>query len=165
MELECPLYIQRVWCVPYSMNNTVCRRKMFITMVNVASWLSSCSAPTQPLLKPLLWGEIALYDYGFRPLYKTSDEKPKKNWQKNSIFHKWIVYIFCVGSIKKAKEPIIIQEYSLYKARIFKILRSPGIDSKESIPPAYVAWRAGTITLSLCSVPSPHRLFKNSSSV
>jgi hypothetical protein len=25
------------------------------------------------------------------------------------------------------------------RARIFKLLRSPGIDSKESIPPAYVA--------------------------
>jgi hypothetical protein len=33
--------------------------------------------------------------------------------------------------------------------RIFKLLRGPGIDSKESIPPAYVAWRAGTITLFL----------------
>ncbi len=29
-------------------------------------------------------------------------------------------------------------------ARICKRLWSPGIDSKESIPPAYVAWRAGT---------------------
>ncbi len=29
-------------------------------------------------------------------------------------------------------------------ARIRKILRSPGIDSKEKIPPAYAAWRAGT---------------------
>jgi hypothetical protein len=28
-------------------------------------------------------------------------------------------------------------------------LWSPGIDSKASIPPAYVAWRAGTITLFL----------------
>ncbi len=35
------------------------------------------------------------------------------------------------------------------KARIFKRLWSPGIDSKELIPPAYVAWRAGTITLFL----------------
>ncbi len=26
---------------------------------------------------------------------------------------------------------------------IFKLLKSPGIDSKESIPPAYVAWRVG----------------------
>ncbi len=34
-------------------------------------------------------------------------------------------------------------------ARIFKRLWSPGIDPKEWIPPAYVAWRAGTITLFL----------------
>jgi hypothetical protein len=32
------------------------------------------------------------------------------------------------------------------EARICKRLRSPGIGSKESIPPAYVAWRAGTTT-------------------
>jgi hypothetical protein len=30
------------------------------------------------------------------------------------------------------------------RARTCKRLRSPGIDSKESIPPAYLAWRAGT---------------------
>jgi hypothetical protein len=41
---------------------------------------------------------------------------------------------------------------------------SPGIDSKEVIPAAYLAWRAGTITFSYL-VPSPHRFFKNSSSV
>jgi hypothetical protein len=35
------------------------------------------------------------------------------------------------------------------RARIFKRLWSPGIGSKASIPPAYVAWRAGTITLFL----------------
>jgi hypothetical protein len=33
------------------------------------------------------------------------------------------------------------------RARIFKRLWSPGIDSKEWIPPAYVAWRAGMIIL------------------
>jgi hypothetical protein len=32
----------------------------------------------------------------------------------------------------------------LHRARICKRLRSPGIGSKESIPPAYVAFRAGT---------------------
>jgi hypothetical protein len=32
---------------------------------------------------------------------------------------------------------------------IFKLSRSPGINSKESIPPAFVAWRAGTTTLFL----------------
>ncbi len=30
------------------------------------------------------------------------------------------------------------------RARICKRIRSTGIDSKESIPPTYVAWRAGT---------------------
>jgi hypothetical protein len=34
-------------------------------------------------------------------------------------------------------------------AGIFKPLWSPGIDAKASIPPAYVAWRAGTLTLFL----------------
>ncbi len=38
-------------------------------------------------------------------------------------------------------------------ARIFKRLWGPEIDSKERIPPAYVAWRAGMIPCS-CSVPS-----------
>ncbi len=32
-------------------------------------------------------------------------------------------------------------------AQILELLRSPRIDSKESIPPTYVAWRAGTTTL------------------
>ncbi len=35
------------------------------------------------------------------------------------------------------------------RARIFKLLRRPRIDSKEPIPPAYIAWRAGTTTLFL----------------
>ncbi len=36
-----------------------------------------------------------------------------------------------------------IRECSVHRengARIFKLLKSPGMDSKESIPPAYVAW-------------------------
>jgi hypothetical protein len=36
-----------------------------------------------------------------------------------------------------------------YRARICQLLRSPRINSKESIPPACVAWRAGTTTLFL----------------
>ncbi len=48
-------------------------------------------------------------------------------------------------------------------ARTFKCLWGPGIDSKERIPPAYVAWRAGTKTLFLLGSYSPHRLCKNSS--
>ncbi len=42
--------------------------------------------------------------------------------------------------------PIVFQIRILYsgssvRARIFKLLKSPRIDSKQSIPPAYVAWR------------------------
>jgi hypothetical protein len=33
-----------------------------------------------------------------------------------------------------------------HRARIFKLLRSPGIDSNEPISPGCVAWRAGTTT-------------------
>jgi hypothetical protein len=34
----------------------------------------------------------------------------------------------------------------VYRARIFKLLRSSRIDSKGSTLPAYVAWRTGTTT-------------------
>jgi hypothetical protein len=46
----------------------------------------------------------------------------------------------------------------LLRDGIFKLLRGPGIDSKKSIPTAYVASQAGTATLFLL-VPSFHRLF------
>ncbi len=48
-----------------------------------------------------------------------------------------------------SKELIPPAYVALKKARIFKRLWSPGIDSKEWILPAYVAWRADTITLIL----------------
>jgi hypothetical protein len=41
---------------------------------------------------------------------------------------------------------------------IFKLLMCPGIDSKESNPPAYAAWLAGTKPYSY-SVPSLNVLF------
>jgi hypothetical protein len=38
---------------------------------------------------------------------------------------------------------LVIEHPCNLQPGIFKRLRSPGIDSKESIPPDYVAWRAG----------------------
>jgi hypothetical protein len=38
--------------------------------------------------------------------------------------------------------PLEKNKINVYRARICKRLRSPDIDSKESIPPAHVAWRA-----------------------
>ncbi len=39
--------------------------------------------------------------------------------------------------------------------RSFKLLKSPGIDSKESIPQAHVAWLTGTTTLFLLNSIAP----------
>ncbi len=50
---------------------------------------------------------------------------------------------------RQTKAADLCRSGSESSARIFKRLWSPGIDSKASIPPAYVAWRAGTITLLL----------------
>jgi hypothetical protein len=41
------------------------------------------------------------------------------------------------------------------RAQIFKLLRSPGIDSKASIPLAFEDWRTGTITLFLLGFQHP----------
>jgi hypothetical protein len=38
----------------------------------------------------------------------------------------------------------LLLKYLIHRARICKRLRSPGTDSEESIPPAYVAWRVST---------------------
>jgi hypothetical protein len=42
---------------------------------------------------------------------------------------------------------------------IWKLLRSPGTDFNELIPPAYLAWWAGATTLFLLGSYSPHRMF------
>ncbi len=42
-----------------------------------------------------------------------------------------------------------VKEEGVIRDGILKLLRSPGINSKVSIPPAYVAWRAATTTLFL----------------
>ncbi len=42
---------------------------------------------------------------------------------------------------------VYFHTHVVIRARIFKLLSGSGIDSKELVPPAYVAWRAGTITL------------------
>ncbi len=43
----------------------------------------------------------------------------------------------------------ILSRVNNTEPKCFKLLRSPGIDSKESSPPAYAAWRVGTTTLVL----------------
>ncbi len=42
------------------------------------------------------------------------------------------------------------------RARIFKLLKSPGIDSEESIPPAYVALQRNSLPKSPADGTQPH---------
>jgi hypothetical protein len=48
---------------------------------------------------------------------------------------------------KQANKIKFLQCTPLNRGGIFELLRSPVIDSKESLLPAYVAWGAGTTTL------------------
>ncbi len=50
------------------------RRQCFITRANAKSWFSSCSAPSQPLLNPLLSGEIPVWLWALKELY---NKKPQ----------------------------------------------------------------------------------------
>ncbi len=50
------------------------------------------------------------------------------------------------GELAKPQPKLAICHTIGHRAQMFKLFRSPRIDSKESIPPAHVAWRAGTTT-------------------
>jgi hypothetical protein len=72
-----------------------------------------------------------------------------RNWSWWEHFQKLKTYIMKSALYCTYRTLRNAVQYLDYRARIFKRLWSPGIDSKEWIPPAYVAWRAGTITLFL----------------
>ncbi len=57
--------------------------------------------------------------------------------------------MLCKLNISKSQGKVSRRLAFVHRARTFKCLWGSGIDSKEWIPPAYVAWRAGTITLFL----------------
>ncbi len=73
-------------------------------------------------------------------------------------------YHFCAGIFKLsmvARNRVVTGlSYRPARGGIYKLLRSPGIDSKEQIPPAYVAWRAGTATLFLLGSWPPKIVLK-----
>jgi hypothetical protein len=59
-----------------------------------------------------------------------------------------LYFVTCAGIFKQsmgARNQVGIGlSHRPARARICKHLWSPGIDSEDSIPPAYLAWRAGT---------------------
>jgi hypothetical protein len=56
--------------------------------------------------------------------------------------HSVKVLQYCIWSPKQPNSPL--PRHTLYAEPVCKRLRSPGIDYKESIPPAYVVWRTCT---------------------
>jgi len=66
-----------------------------------------------------------------------------------------ILHIFLLGEEKRGVQPCRRGTFSLLyrtpqsRARIFKLLRSPKIDSEEPIPPGCLAWRASKKTVFL----------------
>ncbi len=95
---------------------------------------------------------------------------PRSNWSNwirihfgfetdivNLIFHILLNYLYTqkdqnITDSKAWKFPLPLFRTASYCCRtagILKLLRSPGMDSKESILPAYAAWRAGKATLFL----------------
>ncbi len=61
----------------------------------------------------------------------------------------WVCDCVCVKVEVVFKASFVWEIIKKTRARIFNLLRDPRMDSKEPIPPAYVAWRAGTSTLFL----------------
>ncbi len=68
---------------------------------------------------------------------------------KIKYMQKHFIIFFKIENIALLTVSAFSENVLATRARIFKRLMSPRIDSKELIPPAYVARRAGTIILFL----------------
>jgi hypothetical protein len=53
--------------------------------------------------------------------------------------------VFCFYKTSKTSYKGMYSKIFHIKARIFKLVRSPGIDFMDSVPPAYLAWRGGPV--------------------
>jgi hypothetical protein len=94
-----------------------------------------------PVDKCHLWGEVC--SIGHRTLLKNSPFRPNFLKIKSTPLVPLVEFKFAA----EISSPSVT-----IWARIVNLLRSLGIDSKEPIPSAYAAWRAGTITLFLAPI-------------
>jgi hypothetical protein len=71
-----------------------------------------------------------------------------RNHVKSSVTNNRGIIIYGKGNTRECGAVIVASSQTGNRDRIFcKRIRSPGIDSKESIPPAYEAWRTSTTNM------------------
>jgi hypothetical protein len=81
--------------------------------------------------------------HGMRAQYSTCRvSMPSIWWSLSHVYAVKSEYKLCEFLIGGVNSPLVRED----RDGIFKLQRSPGINSKESIPPAYIVWRAGTTT-------------------
>ncbi len=84
------------------------------------------------------------------PLYESSLTNDSELWTACASHSSAVILEQSMGARNRVGKGL---SYPPARDCIFKLLRSPEIDSKEAIPPAYsiyeVSWRAGTTTLFL----------------
>jgi hypothetical protein len=84
------------------------------------------------------------------------------NHDANKPLNKIYVQYMNIKKVYVSIQCHVLLYYQYTRARIFKLLRIPRIDSKKLIPPGY----GGPVRQPYSySVPSPYRLFKNSSTL
>ncbi len=74
---------------------------------------------------------------------------------------KTLSWDFPVKNCNKSSQEILFSGsklLQLYRAQIYKQLRSPGVDSQESILPTYVVCRAGTTNIVIVTTLQLHKL-------
>jgi hypothetical protein len=82
-------------------------------------------------------------------LFRASFKHPLSIVVCDSNFHKHLLFMLDPYKSFFLNFSLPLDLAQAYRGRIFKLLRSPKIDSKESITLAYVAWQAGKTTLFL----------------
>ncbi len=122
----------------------VCRRNNICLCVNMKIYLP---------LRRTLW-TICLHLFIIYPLYST----------QLIVNHSRTIDspISIVQPIMMEKSALLVggQIHQYNRDGIFKLLKSPGIDSKESIPAAFVAWRICLSTLFLLGSQPPQIVLK-----
>jgi hypothetical protein len=130
-------------------NPTISFVYFFFSVLFCKSTWPVCS---QWMPSPVIHVFLQWYEHGSE--WNMSESSSRNLFRKEyGGMESWFFSIFSFLSFR-----LFEGEWKLFGAQICKLLRSPGIDSKESIPPASVMSRASTTTLFVVLPARLHRL-------